>query len=84
MIPSLRNLSYEEKLKMLGMFSLRQRRLRGDMIEVFRMIQGINKVNLGNLFEDRRTRGHGFYLKIKRLVNSNIGLNFFTRKVINY
>ena len=30
MIPSLRNLSYEERLKRLGMFSLRLRRLRGD------------------------------------------------------
>ena len=32
MIPSLRNLSYKERLKRLGMFSLRYRRLRGDMI----------------------------------------------------
>ena len=50
MIPSLRNLSYEERLKRLGMFSLRRGRLRGDMIEVLKMMQGINKVNLGKLF----------------------------------
>ena len=50
MIPSLRNLSYKERLKRLGMFSLRCRRFRGDMIEVFKMIHGINKVNLGKLF----------------------------------
>ena len=50
MIPSLRNLPYEERLKRLGMFSLRRRRLRGDMIEMFKMIQGIDKVNLGKLF----------------------------------
>ena len=57
------------------------------MIEVLKMIHGSDKVNLGKLFyvdEDRRTRGHGFCLKIKRHVNSNIGLNFFTRRVINY
>ena len=76
------NLSYEERLKRLGMFSLRYKRLRGDMIEVFKMIHGIDKVNLGKLFnmdEDRRTRGHNFCLKIKRHVNLNIGLNFFTK-----
>ena len=50
MIPSLRNLSCEERLKKLGMFSLRRRRLEGDMIEMFKMIKGIDKVNLGKLF----------------------------------
>ena len=50
MIPSLRKISYEERLKRLGMFSLRRRRLRGDIIEVFKMIQGNDKVNLGKLF----------------------------------
>ena len=59
MIPNLRNLSYKERLKRLGMFSLRRRRLRGDMIEVFKMIHGIDKVNIGKCFcidEDGRTR----------------------------
>ena len=61
------------------MFSLRRKRLRGDMIEVFKMTSGTDKVNLGKLFcvNEDRTRGHGFCLKIKRHVNLNIGLNFF-------
>ena len=57
-IPSLRNLSYEERLKRLG------RRLKGDMIAVFKGICGIDKVNLGKLFyidEDRRTRKHRLF-----------------------
>ena len=87
MIPSLRNLSYEERLKRLGMFSLSRRRLRGDMTEVFKMFHGMDKVNLGKLLyidEDGRTRKHSLCLKIRSHVNSNIGLNFFTRRVINY
>ena len=68
MIPSLINLSYEERLKRLGMFSLRRRRLRGYMIEVFKMIHGIDKVNLGKLFcidEDEKTKKYSLYLKIR-------------------
>ena len=69
------------------MFSLRRRRFMGDMIEVFKMIHGIDKVNLGKLFgidEDERTRKYSLCLKIRRNVNSNIGLKFFTRRVISY
>ena len=50
------------------------------------MIHGIDKVNVGKLFcidEDGRTRKHSLCLKIRRRVNSNIGLNFFTRIIIN-
>ena len=57
------------------------------MIEVFKMIQGIDEVNLGKLFcidEDGRTRKHSLCLKIRRNQPSNIGLKFFTRRVINY
>ena len=86
MIPSSRNL-YEERLKRLGMFSLRRRRPRGNRIEAFKMIHGIDEVNLGKLFcidEDERTRKHSLCLKIRRHANLNIGLKFFTRRVINY
>ena len=72
MIPSLRNLSYEERLKRLSMFSLRCRRLGGDMIEVFKMIHGMDKVNLVKLFcidEDERTREHSLCLRIRRHLN---------------
>ena len=50
------------------------------MIEVFKMIHGIDKVNLEKLFyieEEGRTRKHSLCLKIKRHVNSNIEFNFF-------
>ena len=86
-IPGLRKLSYGERLKRLGMLSLRRKRLRGDMIGVFKMIHCMDKVNLGKLFcidEDGRTRRHSLCLKIRRHANSNMRLKFFTRRVINY
>ena len=68
------------------MFPLRSRRLSGDMPEVFKMIHGFGKVYLGKRFcidEDGRTRKCILYLKIRRHLISNIGLNFFLRRVIN-
>ena len=68
------------------MFSLRRRRLRSDMVEMSKMIHSTVKVNLGKLFcidEDERTRKHSLCLKLRRHLNSNIGLKFFTRRVIN-
>ena len=49
------------------------------MIEVFK-IHGIDWVNLEKLLcidEDGKTRKHILCLKIRRHVNSNIGINFF-------
>jgi hypothetical protein len=40
-IPSLKNLEYTDRLKKLKMPTLKSRRLRGDMIETFKIINGI-------------------------------------------
>ena len=41
LIPILSGLSYEERLKKLKLPTLKYRRLRGDMIEVFKILMGI-------------------------------------------
>ena len=41
MLPGLSNLSYEDRLRKLKLSSLRYRRMRGDMREVFKIISGI-------------------------------------------
>ena len=53
------------------MFFLRCRRLGNDMTEMFKMIYGIDKVNLGKVFcidEDKRIRKYSLCLKIRRHV----------------
>jgi hypothetical protein len=40
MIPGMKNLPYEERLRKLELPTLSYRRLRGDMIEVYKIIQG--------------------------------------------
>ena len=44
-IPDLARLSYEERLKETGLYTLERRQLRGDMIEMFKIIQGIDIIS---------------------------------------
>ena len=45
MIPKLRDLSYEERLKESGLTTPEIRRLRGDQIEVFKILNGYEHNN---------------------------------------
>ena len=61
MIPELRDLSYEERLKDCGLTTLETRQLRGDQIEVFKILNGYENIDRNIFFslkEDNRTRGH--------------------------
>ena len=45
LILGLARLSYEERLKETGLYSLERRRLRGDMMEMFKIMKGIDKIS---------------------------------------
>ena len=46
MIPKLRNISYETRLKECGLTTLETRRLRGDQIEVFIILNGYENIDI--------------------------------------
>ena len=45
MIPGMHDLPYDERLKKLKLFSLHYRRERGNMIQVFKILHGIDRIN---------------------------------------
>ena len=55
MIPKLRNISYEMRLKECGLTTLETRRLRGDQIEVFKILNGYENIDR-NIFSQSRKR----------------------------
>ena len=67
MIHGIRNLPYEERLKSLNLHSLERRRVRGDLIEVFKWVKGFNKGDFNKVLilkEQGRTRTNGYQLYI--------------------
>ena len=47
-VANLKNMSYPERLKILGLTTLESRRLRGDLIEVFKIVKGFDNIDKNN------------------------------------
>ena len=85
MIPKLRNISYEMRLKECGLTTLETRRLRGDQIEVFKILNGYENIDRNIFFtvkEGRRTRGHGVALA-KKQCRLDIRKFSFSQRIVN-
>jgi hypothetical protein len=82
MVPGLRDIEYEERLKKLKLPSLQYRRARGDMIEVYKLLRGhyTTNHNLLELHGISRTRGHNYKIK-KKYARTSLRRHFFSNRV---
>ena len=70
MVQGLEHLSYKDRLRELGLFSLEKRRLRSDLTAAFQYLKGAYRQERSQLFEridNCRTRGNGLKLREGRL-----------------
>ena len=68
MIHEISQLSYHERLKYLNLTTLELRRHRGDLIETFKILKGLDGISVNNLFELNTsvTRGNSLKLNNRR------------------
>ena len=83
LVPELKNLPYKERLKKLKLTTLVDRRVRGDMIETYKLITRKESVNPDKFFQmkEERTGDRINMIKMKRY-RRNKRKYFYTQRVI--
>ena len=85
LIPELRDLRYEERLKECGLTTLETRILRGDQIELFKILNNYGNIDSNIFFEIKKskiTRGHNFTL-VKKQSRLDVRKYSFSQRTIN-
>ena len=87
LVPKIKNLTYLDRLKALNLPTISYRRLRGDMIEVYKIITSIYDSNTcQNILNFRQNkvvnlRGHQYTFEHKRLYTAS-RVNYFANRVV--
>ena len=83
-MPELKNKEYPERLKELGLTTLKYRRIRSDMVETYKILNNIDKVEVNKLFHFHHTKTRGNTYKLYKChCRTNVRKHFFSQRIIN-
>ena len=85
LVTSIKDLAYEDRLRALKLPSLVYRRRRGDMIQMYKLMNGLIRVEIKSLVQpttEFRTRGHHQKVQ-KNRANKFARANCFSQRVAN-
>ena len=84
LLPELHKLSYKDRLMKLKLPTLAHRRIKGDLIQTYKILHGLENIPIERFFvlTESRIRGHNYKLEKSRC-NTTFRLNQFSQRVIN-
>jgi len=85
LVRCIKNLSYDQRLEYLGLYSLSRRRQRGDLIETYKILRNIEDIDYRKFFiraDTVQLRGHNYKLYKNRSLK-RCRTCFFSQRVVN-
>ena len=79
------DLNYKDRLSLLKLPSLEERRVRGDLIEMFELLKGVANLDYSlflKLSGDSKVRGHTYKI-VKNSFRLDVRNNFFSNRVVD-
>ena len=85
LIPSIKDLPYTERLKILKLPSIKYRQVRADLIQTYKIIHSIDNLSCSEFFTFCNNQTRNSKLKLyKQHASSKIRSNYFTNRVNNF
>ena len=82
LVQGMKGLNSEERRKRLGLMSLEERRERGDLIEVFKILKGLTRIDPTEFWEVRQARNGARLVKELAANGKKQRQSFFSYRVI--